>query len=215
MVIAGGMRSGGGMRPRVGYANVASTLALVVALGGTGAYAASLAKDSVTSKQIKDGAVKSVDLGAASVTGAKVKDGSLTGGDVDESTLGKVPAASRVDTVVPLTMSATLGDPAKPVLTRGAVTLLFDCVYIGDLGTYGRITADSSTNGTRLLRTGFSDEQTIVNAADPPKQVAIGGLVGNRFDASLIPLAGPAVNLSGALWSFSGSTCGGQVAVVG
>jgi hypothetical protein len=59
-------------RPRLSYANVISTLALFIALGG-GAYAAtSLPKNSVGSKQIKQNAVSS----------SKVKDHSLTAGDV-------------------------------------------------------------------------------------------------------------------------------------
>jgi hypothetical protein len=53
-----------------------ATLAVFIALGG-GAYAVGIKKDSVGSKQIKDGRVKSVD----------VKDDSLTGVDVDESKL--------------------------------------------------------------------------------------------------------------------------------
>jgi hypothetical protein len=73
--------------PRSTFANVTSALALVVALGGTGAYAAGLAKDSVRSKQIKDGQVRTVDLRTDAVTGAKVARDTLTGADIDESTL--------------------------------------------------------------------------------------------------------------------------------
>jgi hypothetical protein len=61
---------------RVSPAYVVSILALIVAATG-GAYAASVAKNSVTSKAIKNGAVKGVD----------VKDNSLTGADIQESTL--------------------------------------------------------------------------------------------------------------------------------
>lgn len=83
---------------RFTYANVASTLALVVALGGGGAaVAAGLAKNSVGSKQLKAGAVKTVDLGAKAVDSGKVKDDSLTGADISESTLTKVPAAASAD----------------------------------------------------------------------------------------------------------------------
>ena len=55
------------MTIRPTYANLVSTLALAVALGGTGAYAAGLAKNSVGSKQIKNN----------SVTGKDVKESSL------------------------------------------------------------------------------------------------------------------------------------------
>jgi hypothetical protein len=75
---------------RVTYANVASTLALVLVLGSSGAYAAGLAKDSVRSRQIKNHAVRAVDLQAGSVTGAAVADGSLSAADL---AAGTVPAA--------------------------------------------------------------------------------------------------------------------------
>lgn len=77
---------------RPSYAGVAATLALVVALGGGGAYAAGLAHNSVKSPQIKNGAVKAQDLAAGAVTSGQVSDGSLTGADIDESTLVLPPA---------------------------------------------------------------------------------------------------------------------------
>ena len=72
------------LRGRLTYANVASTLCLFLLLGGGAAYAGSqLGKNSVGTKQLKNGAV----------TGVKVKDGSLTGADVDAASLGQVPNA--------------------------------------------------------------------------------------------------------------------------
>jgi hypothetical protein len=73
---------------QLSYANVMSTIAVVLALGGATAIAASsLAKNSVGTKQLKKNAV----------TGAKVKNGSLTGDDIKAATLGRVPAAVRAD----------------------------------------------------------------------------------------------------------------------
>jgi hypothetical protein len=68
-------------RLRASYANVTSTLALVVALGGTGAYAA----NTIGSADIKPNAVKSSDLGNNAVTSKKVKDGALLLEDLDGS----------------------------------------------------------------------------------------------------------------------------------
>jgi hypothetical protein len=77
-----------GLRARLTYANVMSTVALLVALtGGATAIALSLPKNSVKSKQIAPGAVKTGDIAKDAVTGDKV----------NESTLGKVPAAARAD----------------------------------------------------------------------------------------------------------------------
>jgi hypothetical protein len=59
-------------RRRLTYANLASTLALVVALGSGGAYAADAAlkvtKNSVGSKQIKNGSIKGKDVQAGTIT---------------------------------------------------------------------------------------------------------------------------------------------------
>ncbi|SDD00065.1 hypothetical protein [Nocardioides lianchengensis] len=81
---------------RFTYANVASTLALVLVLGGggTAVAAGALAKNSVGSKQIRAGAVKNPDLARNAVTATKVKNDSLTGADVQESTLAEVPSAA-------------------------------------------------------------------------------------------------------------------------
>lgn len=74
------------VRGSISYANVVATLALIVAMAG-GAYAAGLGRDSVKSKHIKDGQVKSQD----------VQDNGLTGTDIDEGSLGKVPSAASAD----------------------------------------------------------------------------------------------------------------------
>jgi hypothetical protein len=64
------------------YANVMATIAVFIALGGS-AYAVAIApKNSVVSRSIENDQVKSADI----------KDNSLTGTDINESTLGPVPA---------------------------------------------------------------------------------------------------------------------------
>jgi hypothetical protein len=88
------------LRPRLTYANVMSTLAVVLALGGATAFAAS----KIGTRQIRSGAVKTGKLAReavttgkiknGAVTGAKVKDGSLTGADINLGTLGTVPKAT-------------------------------------------------------------------------------------------------------------------------
>src|SRR5690349_16972015 len=59
-----------GPRGRLTYANVVATLALVLAVGGGAtALALTLPKNSVHSKQIAKGAVKTSDIGKDAVTG--------------------------------------------------------------------------------------------------------------------------------------------------
>jgi len=103
--------------PRVSYANVTATLALVVALGAGGAYAAGLGRNAVKSKNIAPKAVRTSDLGkgavkasriakgavtgskiaAGAVTGAKIANDSVTGANVAEATLGTVPNSDLLD----------------------------------------------------------------------------------------------------------------------
>jgi len=111
-------------RARLTFANVTSVLALFVALGGTGAYAThevinssdvvdgslqrqDLANGAVSTAKILDatvgaadlrtGAVNNARLADNAVTGIKVLDNPLSGLDIDESSLGKVPDADKVD----------------------------------------------------------------------------------------------------------------------
>jgi hypothetical protein len=75
------------VRSRLTYANVVATLALILAVGGATAFAATqLAKNSVGAKQLKKNAV----------TGEKVKDGSLTGADIG-GPVASATSATRAD----------------------------------------------------------------------------------------------------------------------
>ncbi len=93
------------MRKRLTYANVMSSLAVFLILGGATAVAANqLGKKSVGAKQLKANAITTAKikkeavtnkkLKAGAVDGSKVKDGSLTGADINASTLGTVPNAT-------------------------------------------------------------------------------------------------------------------------
>jgi hypothetical protein len=97
------------------YANVVSTIALFVALGGATAFAAShLARNSVGTRQLRKDAV----------TGAKVRDGSLGGADIDTSTLGKVPSAKVADsaTTAATATKATTATSATSATTAATAT---------------------------------------------------------------------------------------------
>jgi hypothetical protein len=85
-------------RERLSYANVMSTVAVFIALGG-GAYAAKqLPKNSVGPKQLRKNAVTKVKLRKNSVVTAKIGGNAVTGAKVNESTLGTVPAAQTAAT---------------------------------------------------------------------------------------------------------------------
>ncbi|HKP89111.1 MAG TPA: hypothetical protein VJT75_03970 [Thermoleophilaceae bacterium] len=84
-------------RPRLSYANVVATLALVLAAGG-GAYAATqLPANSVGSKQLKANAVTRAKVKGNAINGGKVADDSLAGDDIAESSLQLVPNADHAN----------------------------------------------------------------------------------------------------------------------
>jgi len=104
------------VRKRLTYANVMSSIAVFLVLGGATAVAAihlgknsvgtkQLKANSVTTAKIKKNAITNKKIKNNAVTGAKVKDGSLTGADINLSTVGTVPSAANaanaanVDTV--------------------------------------------------------------------------------------------------------------------
>ena len=68
------------MRKRLTFANVCSFLALLIALGTGGAYAA----NTVFSTDIVNGEVKSVDIGTGQVQSADVRNGGLKGADIGQ-----------------------------------------------------------------------------------------------------------------------------------
>lgn len=102
------------IRKRLTYANVMSSIAVFLVLGGATALATTqLAKNSVGTKQlkrnsvtaakIKKNAVTNAKIKKDAVTGAKVKNQSLTGSDINLGTLGKVPSAASADNATNLT----------------------------------------------------------------------------------------------------------------
>ena len=70
------------VRSRMTYANLMATIAVFVALGGTGYAVTKLPKDSVNAKQIATGAVGKGELGKDAVGGAEVVNGSIKEGDL-------------------------------------------------------------------------------------------------------------------------------------
>ena len=77
----------GAVRARITYANVAATLAVVAALGGSAYATVAVPENSVRSATIRNGQVKAVDLGNAAVSAAKIDNASLTPADVSPSAL--------------------------------------------------------------------------------------------------------------------------------
>jgi hypothetical protein len=106
------------------YSQVTSTLALVVALGGTAYAAGVLPANSVGTPQLKNAAVTGAKLHAAAVDARAVAPNALGGGQIEESRLATVP---RAHVAVNAGNAARLGG-------RAAATYLDGC----PTGTRGR-----------------------------------------------------------------------------
>jgi hypothetical protein len=123
-------------------------LALVVALGSGGAYAAGLAKNSVGSAQIKNGAVKAQDVKAGSLTGSQVKDESLTGADVANGTITGTDVQDNGLTGADVNES-TLNLPATPAVFEGPLTN--NATLSNTWATYATVTFTVPTAGYARL----------------------------------------------------------------
>ncbi|CAB4962822.1 unannotated protein [freshwater metagenome] len=148
-------------RRRPSSAHLTAGLALFVALGGTSMAAASLAKNSVGTAQLKPAAVKTSDVAANAITSVKVKDGSLVKGDFKA---GELPAGAQG----PQGAKGDTGAPGEP----GAK---------GDTGAPGAPGANG-TNGVSGYEIVLSDPVLVADGASglatascPAGKVATGG----------------------------------------
>jgi len=82
------------LRKRLTYANVMSTFAVFLVLGGATAFAAGLGRNSVGPQQLKKNAVTAAKIKKGAVTGAKVKPGSLKASNF---ATGQLPAGPKGD----------------------------------------------------------------------------------------------------------------------
>ncbi len=103
------------IRSKLTYANVMSTIAVFLLLGGGAAFAATkLGKNSVGTKQIKNQAVTAAKIKNGAITGTQVKSGSLTGTQINSSTMGTVPSATNATTASSATTAATASGLTPP-----------------------------------------------------------------------------------------------------
>jgi hypothetical protein len=112
------------IRARLTYANVMSSIAVFVALGG-GAYALSVPRNSVGTRQIKRSAVTSAKIRRSAVTGAKIKLGAVTSAQVRDRSLrasdlapGVIPSSTPAP--APLALGGAHAADTDPPATPGA-----------------------------------------------------------------------------------------------
>lgn len=151
------------MRPLT-YANVTSTLALIVALGGT-SYAAA----TITGKDIRDRSVANRDLSANAVTSGKVRDRSLLAKDFKT---GQLPAGARGATGAPgATGAAGAAGPA------GATGATGPAGSQGQTGPKGLGDAFFAKVGASAFPATTGQDKTLVSVSLPAGRFLLDGAV--------------------------------------
>jgi hypothetical protein len=151
------------VRTRLTYANVMSSIAVFLVLGGATAFAAGqLAKNSVGTKQLKNNAVTTKKIKNNAVTTAKIKNNAVTGAKINESTLGEVPsAASAANSNAAngmhfgrINFVAGANTPPTVIFSANGLTLTADC----DGGQELNVSATTSVSNSEIYESGNYDD---------------------------------------------------------
>lgn len=173
------------IRKHITFANVMSSIAVFLVLGGGAAYAAKkigsneIKGNSITTGKLKKNAVTASKIKSNSITTAKIKNGAVTGPKVNVSTLGTVPNAthaSTADTATNFSRYFTTGvrklsaGNSAVIATIGPFTITAKCANLGggdyEATTYIRTSQDgafvNTPSGTSYyeadFNTGIEDE---------------------------------------------------------
>jgi hypothetical protein len=125
------------IRKRLTYANVMSSLAVFLVLGGATAFAA-LSKNSVGPQQLKKNAVTAAKIKNEAVTGTKIKKGSLLS---TAFASGQLPAGPKGDTGPKGDVGPTFGRSGEGGNCNPSSTTFITCATTGaiSLPTSGRV----------------------------------------------------------------------------
>jgi hypothetical protein len=176
------------LRPRSVY-DVFALLALIVAVGGTSAYAA----NTIGSTDIIDGQVKSVDIGDGEVNSADVKDQSLTTFDVSTFLGADIVDGSLTGADV-ATDSLSGDDIYEPGL------LFHNTITANDIGT-GAVGSDEVTDNSL---TGADINESTLNLPQTPTTATFAGpssAVNLNNDGSFTKVVGK--NLPAGSWAIT------------
>jgi hypothetical protein len=135
------------IRKRLTYANVMSSIAVFLVLGG----ATAIAAKKIGTKQLKANSVTTGKIKKNAVTTAKIKNNAVTGAKVHESTLGEVPlAANATTTSVIKTSKGTVSiNQEATALEHGPLKIIVKCLDTNaDNDLEARAYIASSTDGT-------------------------------------------------------------------
>jgi hypothetical protein len=200
------------IRKRLTYANVMSSIAVFLVLGGATALAAGLAKNSVGSKQLKKNAVTAAKIKKNAVTTAKIKKDAVTGAKVKEETLGTVPSANVSNGLAPLEATHLVGAPGEPGFENGYFNYPGEAgISFNPVGFYKDHEGIVHLQG--IAKGPTSPSLPIVFTLPPGFRPASGKLIElQQIEESTVILAGSNVVLSGT--DISGKVLGTTEAVV-
>lgn len=151
---------GSRIRSKLTYANITASLALFVALGGTGYAASQLPRNSVGANQIRSSAVGASELRTSAVTSRDIRNGSVAARDMS--------AAARKALTGPAGPSGPKGDPGSATDYRAIVSA----------GTNG---GTDAYNESRVTSTAPGEYRVFFNGqSGPPADVS-----GCTFSATL------------------------------
>ncbi|HEX5593718.1 MAG TPA: hypothetical protein VFX35_10270 [Solirubrobacterales bacterium] len=147
------------IRKRLTYANVMSSIAVFLVLGGATAIAAGqLGKNTVGSKQLKKNAVTTAKIKKEAVTGAKIKKGTITGANVNLGSLGKVPSAANADHAG----SADSANTAKTATSADTANTAKNATGLsGPLAANQTLVGHVSSAGRKVAEGNFIDEAAL------------------------------------------------------
>jgi len=160
------------------YANVVSSLALFLALGGTAAAAAALERDSVGAPQIRADAVRSPELAADAVRSSEIRDESIKLADIASGARSALDTRLRVATKPFVEVPVCDGDdptscPALLSRTLAPGNWLVQAKLVvaapdGTAGAFNRcgLVAADAVPGARLLDTARVGDLPSASAAE-------------------------------------------------
>jgi len=176
-------------RDKLSYGNVMATIAVFLAVTGVGYAAATLPKDSVGAKQLKDDAVKSPNVKQNALTGSDIDEATLDTGDVQSASIpnvgaGLVPyaAISGITTSPSVLPDGVESLTPNVPLVAGNLAVSFDQPPSGSgdvvgvaLENDGSVLLSCEVEGASTERTCTTDDTANVPAASPLSLRVING----------------------------------------
>jgi hypothetical protein len=136
------------IRKRLTYANVMSSVAVFLVLGGAAFAAIKLPKNSVGTKQLKKNAV----------TTAKIKNGAVTGAKIKLSSLGTVPSATNASHATTADKATTADNATNATLLGGTPASGFQSkiltAVVTNNGTTAAVVRGTSGTSAQTVATG-------------------------------------------------------------